>query len=322
MPGLSETRTYDALLTTTLANYSQKLRDNIFDEYPLLSWLNGKLADALQRERVKRTLDGGESITEPIIYEKSTSGGAYAGREQLVIVPQEGITQARYAWRQYAWTIEISGLERRSNQGEAKMIDLLKAKTTQAEQSMRDTMNIDAYGSNSGGKSLDGLGVIVDSTGTCGSLPQSSYAWWAATERAGGSFAAQGQNDMRIVFNTLTWGNNSPDGIFTTQSIYEFFENSVESQIRYTNTKAANVGFQNLTFKGVPVFFDRDCTAGVIFFLNSRALKFAVHKDADFATGKFIEPENQDVMTAKILFQGNLTTGERRKHGKITGVTA
>ena len=47
MAGVSETRTYDALLTTTLANYQSELEPQIFDEYPLLSWCNGKLAGAM-----------------------------------------------------------------------------------------------------------------------------------------------------------------------------------------------------------------------------------------------------------------------------------
>jgi len=78
----------------------------------------------------------------------------------------------------------------------------------------------------------------------------------------------------------------------------------------------------NLTFKGVPVIFDRSCTSGYIYFLNSKYLNLVVHSDADFSTGPFITPENQDVSTAMILFQGNLTTNNRRKLAVITGVTA
>ncbi len=62
MAGLVESRTWDALLTTTLANYREKLIDNIFDDYPLLSWLNGKLGRALRGSSVKRVISGGESI--------------------------------------------------------------------------------------------------------------------------------------------------------------------------------------------------------------------------------------------------------------------
>ena len=180
MPGISETRTYDALLSTTLANYSEQMRDNIFDVYPTLSWLNGKLGEALRGNKRLRLLDGGESIVEHILYEQSTSGGTYTNYGQLVIVPQEGMTIGRWSWRQYAWTLTISGLEKRSNSGEAKMIDLLKAKTTQLEESFRDRLSRDIWGTavwGSDGISIDGLGIAVDSTGTIGGISAATNSW-------------------------------------------------------------------------------------------------------------------------------------------------
>ena len=78
----------------------------------------------------------------------------------------------------------------------------------------------------------------------------------------------------------------------------------------------------NLTFKGIPVIFDRDCTSGYMYFLNSNNINLVVHQDADFSTGPFVTPENQDVSTAMVLFQGNLTTNNRRKLGVLTGITA
>lgn len=322
MAGVSESRTWDALLTTTLAKYGNKLADNIFDEYPLLSWFNGKLSGALKRQKLKKSLDGGESIVEQLLYEMSTAIKSYSGYEALDLTPQEGMTIARYSWRQYAVGITISGLERRTNAGEYKLIDLLEAKTKQAEQTFRDRLSRDFWGSNADGKSIDGLGTIVSSSGTCGGLSATTFTWWAATQTASGSFAAQGLKDMRTIFNTLSWGNNTPDGLFATQSVFEFFETALQPNERYVNADAANSGFMNLTFKNVPLYFDRDATSGTIHFLNSKNIKLQVHKDADMETTPFITPENQDASAATILFQGNLTTDERRKHGKLTGITA
>jgi len=322
MAGVAETRTYDALLTTTLANYRKKMIDNIFDVYPTLSWLNGKLGEAMRGEKRLRILDGGESIVEHLMYAQSTNVQAYSMYDLITPVPQEGATIGRFSWRQYAAVITIAGLEKRNNSGEYKMVDLLEFKAKQAEMSLRDLLSRHVWAANAGGNELDGLGIIVDSTGTVGGLSAATYTWWASTERAGGSFAAQGINDMRIVFNTISYGNDKPDFIVMPQAVYEFFEASLEPKERYTNTKAANVGFENLTFKAVPVMFDRDATSGTVHCLNSSYVNLCVHKDANFVTGKFVEPENQDATSAKILFQGNLTTNNRRMHGKITGVTA
>ena len=334
MPGVSETRTWDAVLTTTLANYREKLIDQIFDYYPFLSYLVGKLGNSLRMagphtgqgqsrgmERLRK-LDGGESIVEHLLYEVSSAVKSYSNYEGLDTTPQDGLTIARFSWRQYAATISISGLEKRNNNGETQMLDLMKAKTTQAEMSLRRRMAIDAWGSNADGKSFDGLGTILSTTATLGGLSPTTFTWWQPTIRASGSFAAQGINDMRITFNTISFGEDVPDAIFMPQAVFEFFENTLQPQERYTNTKAANVGFQNLTFKGIPTIYDRQATAGTVTFINSEYINLCVHKDAFFSTGKFIEPENQDASTAKILFQGNMTINNRRMHGRMTGVTA
>ncbi len=322
MPGVSETRTYDALLTTTLANYRKKLIDNIADVYPGLSWMFGKLGEALRGSKRLRVLDGGESIVEHVLYEFSSAVKAYSQYETLDTTPQEGMTIARYSWRQYGATIAISGREKRSNMGEAGMIDLLEAKTKQAELSLRNLISTDLWGTNAAGNQLDGLDLVVDSTGTVGGLNQSTFAWWASTETGSGSFAAQGISDMRTLYNTISFGNDAPDACFTTQAVHEFYEDTLQPQARYQSMKAADAGFQNLLFKGIPVLFDRDVASGRLYFLNSEYMNMVVHRDANFSTGKFIEPENQDASVAKILLQANVTTNNRRMHGKLTGITA
>ena len=322
MPGVAESRTWDALLTTTLANYSEKLRDQIFDEYPLLSWFNGKLAGAMKREKLLKTVAGGESIVEHLLYEMNSTVKSYSGFETLDLTAQEGMTIGRFSWRQYAGGVSISGIEKRNNKGDKAMINLLEAKTTQCENSMRDRMSRDCYGANADGKSLDGLGTILSTTATLGGLSPTTFTWWQPTSTASGSFAAQGLKDMRTLFNTLSFGNVTPDGLFTTQAIFEFFETSLQPQERYSNIDAANTGFTNLTFKGKPIFFDRDCTSGQVVMLNSRAIKFCVHEDANMEMTKFVQPDDQDAWSAKYIWQGNLVVNERRKHGRLTAVTA
>jgi len=325
MPGVAESRTWDALLTTTLANYRMQLIDNIFNDYPFLSYINGKLGKAIRGSSIKRTINGGESIVEHLLYEKNSTVKSYSGAETLDTTLQEGMTIARYNWKQYAASIGITGLERRNNQGEAAMINLLQAKATQAEMSLKDRMSADAYadGTGNGSKNLGGLAALVSATTTVGGLAPATYTWWVSDVTASaGSFSATGIDKMRTSFNNITFGNDKPDSIFTTQTVFEYYEKALQPQERFQGNAVADAGFMNLTFKGVPVIFDRSCTSGYIYFLNSKYLNLVVNSDADFSTGPFITPENQDVSTAMILFQGNLTTNNRRKLAVITGVTA
>ena len=325
MAGIAESRQWDALLTTTLANYRQQLMDNIFMDYPFLSYINGKLGKAVRGGSVKRTIDGGESIVEHLLYEKNSTVKSYSGAETLDTTLQEGMTIARFNWKQYAVSIGITGLEKRNNQGEAAMINLLTAKTNQAEMTLKDRLSTDAFadGTGNGSKNLTGLKALISASTTVGGLSPTTYTWWKSTVTSSvGSFAATGLDKMRTMVNTLTMGNNKPDGIFTDQNCYEYYEKSLQPQERFASNAVADAGFMNLTFKNIPIVFDRSCDSGYMYFLNSKYLSFVVHRDADFSTGPFVTPENQDVSTAMILFQGNLTVNNRRMHGVLTGITA
>jgi hypothetical protein len=324
--GWSETREYDALLTTTLANFSKQLSDNIFDVYPLLSYLNGKLGGIIRGGKsIKRMLDGGERIAEHILFEASSNINSFSGAEIIDVTLQDGMTLAFYDFKQYSGAIGITGREKRANRGEAKLLNLLDGKTKQCTMSLRDRMSVDAYsdGTGNSSKNLTGLQALVSTTATVGGIAPGTYTWWqASVETGAGSFAANGINLMRSKYLDVTYGNDRPDAIFTDQTTYERYEGQLQPLERFSDTKSADGGFENLKFKATPVFFDRDCTSGYMYFLNSNYLKFNVSMDCDMVTTPFVTPENQDVSTAKVLWEGNMTTNDRRKLGVIQGFTA
>ena len=325
MAGVSETRIQNDVLSTTLANYRNKLVDKIFDNYPLLSYLNGKLGVGLRGKSVKRLVSGGESIVEQLMYEDNSTAGSYAGAEVLDTTLQDGITIARYDWKQYSASIGITGKDKLSNAGSTeRLINLLEAKTKQAEMSLRKELSEGAWsdGTGNGSKDLTGLQTLVDSGTTVGGLAPGTYAWWASNENSTAtSFAADGLATMRTSFNSVSYGNDKPDIVFTDQNNYERYEAALQPQERYQNTEAANSGFTALTFKGIPIMWDRDCPSNEMYFLNSNYLSFVVHDQADMTTGEFVTPNNQDLSTAQILFMGNTTVSNRRMFAKITAFT-
>lgn len=329
MPGVSETREQDAVLTTTLANYRNKLIENIFDVYPFLSWLNGKLGVAMRGSTVKEVKPGGESIVEQLLYEQNSTVKSYSGWEQLDTTAQDGMTIARFSWKQYAAAIGINGHERRVNRAEQQLLNLYKAKIMQAEMSLRDRLSRDAFsdGTGNGSKNLTGLAAICSATTTLGGLSPTTFTWWQPYVAASvGSFATNGIDAIRTGVNTISRGNDGPDAMFTDQTNHERYESALQTKQQYTyvgtNDKAGDAGFKTLAFRGIPIFFDRDCTANTLYMLNSRYLKFAVLEGADFATGPFITPENQDGGVAQIIFEGNLVTNNRRNLGRLAGFSA
>jgi hypothetical protein len=307
---------FDALLSTTLANYRDKLTDNVFTARPLTYWLSDK-------GRI-RTESGGTKIVEQLIYGQNDTVKSYSGYETLSLTPQEGISAAEYDWKQYGASIAISGIEEAKNNGEHAIIDLLEAKIMQAEESLREGFNqmFFADGTGNSGKNWNGLGNLVESGNTVGGIDSSAEGnefWRSYEENTAGALTLL---QMATAYNSVSVGNDHPDVILTTQTLFEKYESLLQPQLRYTDTKTADAGFQNLLFKSAPIMYDVHAPAGTMFFLNSKYLKLVGHTDKWFAQTDFVRPENQDARFALIMCYGNLVCSNRKKQGKLTAKTA
>ena len=302
---------FDSLLSTTLANYRDQLTDNIFTARPLTNHLmeNGRM----------RMLDGGTKIVEPLIYGTNSTVGSYSGYDTISLTAQEGISAAEYDWKQYAASIAISGIEEAKNNGEAAIINLLEAKIMQAEESMREGFNtmFFADGTGNSGKDWNGLANLVDSTGTVGGIDSTATGngFWQSYEE--GTAGALSLADMATAYNSVSVGNDHPDMVLTTQTLFEKYESLLQPQLRYTDAKTADAGFQNLLFKSAPVVYDTHCTAGVMFFINSKYLTLVGHSGKWFDQTEFVRPENLDAQYALIMCYGNLTVRNRAKQGRL-----
>jgi hypothetical protein len=303
-------------LATTLANYRDQLTDNIFTARPLTFFL-------MDKGRI-RMLDGGTKIVEPLIYGQNSTVASYSGYDTIALTAQEGISAAEYDWKQYAASIAISGIEEAKNNGEAAILNLLEAKVMQAEESMREGFNqmFFADGTGNSGKDWNGLGNLVEASGTVGGINRATAGneFWRSYEEntAGALTLAQ----MSTAYNSVSVGNDHPDMVLTTQTLFEKYESLLQPQLRYTDTKTADAGFQNLLFKAAPVTYDAHCTAGVVYFLNSKYLTLVGHSGKWFTQTEFVRPENLDAKYALIMCYGNLTVRNAKKQGKLTAKTA
>ena len=155
---------WDDVLSTTMHNYRKTLTDNIFQGRPLLNFM-------MSKGRV-RTINGGYSIVEPIIYAEGEAG-SYSEWQQLTITPQEGISAAQYPWRQLYATIAISGLEEAQNNGKEQAISLIEAKVMQAEETLKNRLSKQLYGTQpapDATKDFLSLDAIIAATGTVGGI--------------------------------------------------------------------------------------------------------------------------------------------------------
>lgn len=309
----------DSLLATTretILRMKDFLQDQVFTKIGLLSHLQKK-AQVLSQ--------GGPTILVPLMFGKNTGAAAYAGDDTINTTGVEGLTMAQGTWRNYAVTVTATGHEIRQNAGE-KLIDIMKAKTEQSMLSLKDRINIDLFQASQDSKKIHALPVFVDATSTVQDVNSTTSSWWQSQVIAAGSFAARGLADMRnlrdLIGQQSASGDVGVDYYLTTRLVYELYEASQVPGIRYESVEQANAGFKALRFGQGAIDFDPNVATGELYALPSDALRLVVHKDANMDMGEFKEPTDQDIRTAKIIWMGNLVTTNRRRLGKITGITA
>jgi hypothetical protein len=314
------------LLSTTLKKYRKNLTDNIHRSNAVWKFIkdNGGM----------RTEDGGERIVEPLMYGKNTTAGSYDGYDPLDTTPQTGIDSAEFNWKQYSVSVSISGREERQNGGSSRIVNLLEAKIKQAELSLTEqlTAGLFSNGTGNGSKDLTGLEAMVLNSGTYGGINSAApNVWWQAGVET--TSEALGLARMRTGFNAASvGGQDTPDLIVTTQSLFESYE-SLGTNVAITNggshfitpsmgtKKTMDLGIQSADFKGVPIVWDEQCPSGTMYLLNTKHMKLVTHKDANFETTDYKQPENQDAKVSQILFMGNLTCNRRKSFYKLTAKT-
>ena len=305
-----------SLVATTLANYRKEMADNIFTAIPVLAYMLGKN---------RMTEDGGATIVVPVMYAKSTTAKSYAGDDIIDTTIQDPFLPAQYQWRFYASPVSVLGtVAEVKNQGQSAVINYVKALIQHAESSIKDKLNLDLYAAAVGASAINSLATLIDSSGTVGEINGSTQSWWQSTEVASGSFAARGLSDLRNIYTTSSQRNPQgvPDLIASDGTSYQAYEATLVPTVRYNDVKMGDLGFETLKYHSATWVHDANATSGVIYVMHTPSLNLVTHSKRNFKIGDFVESITQDVKVAKVLWAGELVTSNRRKHGKMTGVTA
>jgi len=316
--------TFNEILSSTFNKVSKTFVDNIFKARPLGYFLT--------RSDNVVLIDGGAAIVESIIGRENDTVASYSGWDQIVPAATEEITSATYPWRQLAATVSMAGIEEAQNGGEAQIMDLLRVKIDVAQESIVSTLNTMFHGdgTGNGGKDLMGLeGLLGSNAAPVGGIDPADAAntWWKSNifDASLAATWGAGTTDPSLkkwsnAFNTASVGSDQPGFILTTQDIYEFYEGLLQPNLRYSSTAMADAGFQSLEFKGKPVLYDADTTAGYVWMINPKYLRLKAHRNRFFKAGPFIQPRDYDVRTMKMLTYGNLVVNNRSRHALITGM--
>jgi hypothetical protein len=187
-----------------------------------------------------------------------------------------------------------------------------------------------ADGSGNSSKDPEGLGNLVDATPdtarTVGNIAQTTYTWWKnKTKTATGAASVYLLSDMRTLFNNCSKGQatDMPDGIVTDQTSAELYEDEVLEQKQIVNnTGTGDPMFSGVVFKGIPVMWSAACTAGYMYFLNSRFIGLNVDPDINMTMTEWKTIPNQLDRVAQIVWKGNLIVSRRKSQGVLITIAA
>jgi hypothetical protein len=325
----TDSRTIKDLLASTVENTlnSTVVQDAIFDATPVVNRL--RAGGQLKIE------EGGERIRIPVNYAKNTTAKYYNDLDALDVTRSDTSTAAFYAWKQASASVVVSGREMRINKStKSKLFDLVNHRMTVAGQSLVDLLATGVFsdGTGSGNKQVTGLEAAIETTPgstAYASIPTANTAWRNQVATSVGAAAVNLVPNLRTVTNNCSQGaegaDSSPNLYVTTRSIHESYEALMFPQVRYEQNpgSGADAGINILKFKGQDFIWSDYCTSGTVYVLNLNHVYLYVHSDANFAKSSegMQKPINQDSMVCQILFMGNVAVDNRRKQGKLAGVT-
>lgn len=314
---------FSELATTAYRNHRKEVTDNVSRHNALYRRIAAKGKTRLE--------DGGLSIVCPLDYAQNSTYQRYSGYDALNVGASDVLSAAEFPWRQVAVNVAASGLEIRSNSGENRIINFVKAKVKNAQRTFANGLSTDVYSDGTATNQIGGIQALIadTGTGTVGGIDSSTFTFWknvvqsAAAPLIGGAITLSATTIELFfaqLYNQLTRGTDQTDLIVAALDYFTFYETSQTSLKRYTSDDHNNAkgGFVSLKYKNADVVFDT-ATSGIpashAYFLNTDYLEMVVHQDANMEIMPEMKSVNQDAIVIPILFQGNMVTTNRSLQG-------
>lgn len=269
-----------------------------------------------------KSIDGGTQIDQPVEYARNSSVMNYSGDQTLNTAYNEKRTVLRFDWKQKSGAITITGLQEIQNAGAAKVLDHLEAETKTCKRDLKHSFATGIYSAGTDALELTGARVFVNTTSSYGGLSQSTESWLQA--KVDSTTTALSLGKMQERWEACKEDSDKPNLITTTETIYNSFWSLLQPQQRFTDSKTASAGFDNLMFNSAPVLEDSYVPSGYMYFWNLNHLKLVSSNQRPFPgeLQDFVKPTNQDARTALILWAGELVCDEPRKFGVMSALTS
>jgi hypothetical protein len=285
----------------------------------------------------KKVVQGGTQIEVPIQYARPNNAQAYSGYDVLNTAPFDVIRNAVFEWKQYSTLVTVDGLTLIKTDNPEAIAQLIKTQFELAKADFCHVLGSDMYrGNATDPKKLTGLAQAVAASGLYGNINHTN-TWWQSKIDNTTALNSVGLAELQNIFSQLTIGRENPTLMIGRRAVYNrlwgliYGTSGANVQINLPAGGAdeilASAGFTNILFNNVPLVVDSQVddstgtpTNGKLYMLNENWWEVVVSPRADMAMEDFVTPHDQDAMTAKILFAGELICKNPRLQGAFTAL--
>ena len=279
----------------------------------------------------KVSYQGGVNIQQPLMYKRMNGGGWYRGYQLLTIAPSTTVQNATFTWKQAYQAVTVDGLTLLRADSPLAVADYLATMFKQAEMQLADTLGAGLWSAGTTGNEMTGLLMAVDNgtvKATYGGISRSANSWW--NSQIDSTTTTLSLKAMQTLWGKAQAGGRAPTLGMCTQTnynrywglTYQYQQFPVQPQGK--TVQLAQAGFDNLLFNGAPILTDSHIptsgTDGNFFWLNEDYVTLTVATRAQFKIEDFQTPVNQDAMTAKLLWAGNLSFSNTARQAKFTAL--
>lgn len=321
-------RAIDDIFSSTLYKVQKDVIDQVFQIHPFF--------DLLQKNGgVKSRVPDGTHWEIPIQYAELNQNTAWFGRgTQSGSAEKQSLTNLVYECKNLMSAVVRYWVDDRKNAGEARIYNYVEQKINNTKASMANTLENCSLVQSADPLAMNALPTLISTTpttGTVGNMPRASNSWMTnqTTNFTGLTIAADLLNSMTTMLNNcskyLAGTKRSPDVILTTQTVHEGYEQVARNlgQIVLSDNNRADLGFGNLKFKGVEIFWAPLCETGKMYFLNTEHLNFVYDPMVFFSPTewKYLQGNSLDKIM-QLLTVCNLVVDNFQKHGVIYNIAS
>lgn len=319
-------RALDDLFTTTWYNVRKGIVDQVFRATPFFDMM-------MEKGRIKSRVPDGTHFEIPIRYDKLDQNTVWFGRgANIGAQEKQSVTRLVYDVKNLASAVVRYWDDDRKNRGKARLENYLDEKTSNTRSALIDQLENDSFVQNASSLAMNALPTLVSSSptsGIVGGLDRSQNSWMSNQVKnfTGLTVLTDLVDEMTTIFNNCSkWKagtRKSPDIIITSQNTYEQYEaiaRSLQNIVTQTSDRVS-LGFGNLAFKGVELYWCPACPDGYMYFLNTEHLEIPYDPLVYFemTEWKHIVGTSLDKV-AQILTVCNMVADNFQKHGVIYNI--